>query len=173
MARRAVISGLLLSSLLILLAAQASGTSDSARTTISWTALPFARLSLEGESGQAIVTAFALPQPSEADLERGYREIPKALTLIAASNVHWRLAVRAAEADLGRSYDGTYTKPLSDFQVRAGDEPYRPISTTDQVIAHGPSGRHKVEVDYLILFDRERHRPGDYHVTLTYTITTD
>ncbi|MGQ9477429.1 MAG: hypothetical protein ACUVRH_02945 [Candidatus Bipolaricaulia bacterium] len=173
MTRRVVISGLLLLSLSLFLSTQALGTGDSARTTISWTVLPFARLSLEGETGQAVTTTFALPQPSEADLERGYREIPRALTLIAASNVHWRLAVRAAEPDLGRSYDGSYTKPLSDFQLRVGSEPYLPISNADQVIAHGPSGRKKVEVDYLILFDRERHRPGDYHVTLTYTITTD
>ncbi len=173
MARRAVISGLLLLGLSLFLSAQALGTGDSARTTISWTVLPFARLSLEGQTDQAVTTTFVLPQPSEADLERGYREIPRALTLIAASNVHWRLAVRAAEPDLGRSYDGRYTKPLSDFQLRVGSESYRPVSNSDQVIAHGPSGRQKVEVDYLILFDREHHRPGDYHVTLTYTITTD
>ena len=150
------------------------GAGDSATTTVSWTVLPFAALSIAGEEGRGdvVVTTFALPQPSPADLKRGYLEMEGALTLIAVSNTGWQLIVRTDDPNLGQSYDGTYIKPLNDFQLRARGGEYRSLSERDQVLTAGSHGRYKLGIDYRILF-HQRYRPGNYQITLIYTIVTD
>jgi len=159
--------------LLVIFSPFVLGASDSATTTINWTVHPFATLSFaSGSGGEAVSTTFALPRPSPADLERGYLELERALTLIAVSNTDWRLTVRSEAPDLGQSYDGSYHKPLSDFQLRAAGGEYHSISNRDQTLAEGTHGRYELEIDYRILFHPE-YRPGDYRVTLIYTITTD
>jgi hypothetical protein len=151
----------------------ALGAGDSEITTINWTVLPFATLSIAGEGeGEAISTTVALPQPTAADLERGYVELERALTLIAVSNTNWRLTVRSPNSNLGRSYDGAYVKPLSDFQLRARGGEYCSITNEDRLLTSGTQGRYELEIDYRILF-HPGYRPGDYRVTLIYTITTD
>jgi len=151
------------------------GAGDSATTTVSWTVLPFASLSIGGGrgSGETVSTTVALPRPSDADLERGYLEQGRALTLIAMSNTNWRLTVRSDDPDLGRSYDGFYVKPLGDFQLRTAGGEYRSISNGDQVLTTGTYGRYELGIDYRILFHHELYRPGDYRITLIYTITTE
>jgi len=160
--------------LLIIFSSLAFSASDSATTTVSWSVLPFATLSIAGEegSGDAVVSTFALPQPSAADLNRGYIEVERALTLIAVSNTNWRLTVRSDDPDLGRSYDGSYVKPLGDFQLRTAGGEYRSISNGEQVLMTGRHGRYELGIDYRIRF-HSGYRPGDYRVTLIYTITTD
>jgi len=150
------------------------GASDSATVTVGWRVLPFATLSIAGEQGggAAVVTTFALPQPSAADLNRGYMEFERALTLIAISNTNWQLTVRSDDPDLGRSYDGSYVKPLGDFQLRTAGGEYRNLSNKEQVLTTGGHGRYELGIDYRILFHPE-YRPGDYRVTLIYTITTE
>lgn len=160
--------------LLIIFSSLAFSASDSATTTVSWSVLPFATLSIAGEegSGDAVVSTFALPQPSAADLKRGYIEVERALTLVAVSNTGWQLIVRTDDPNLGQSYDGTYIKPLDDFQLRARGGEYRSLSHRAQVLKSGTNGRYELEIDYRIRF-HPAYRPGDYRVTLTYTITTD
>jgi hypothetical protein len=163
--------------LLLLLTASviALGTGDSARTTVNWTAVPFASLSIggEGASGGTISSRVGVPHPNEEDLARGYLEVEGALTLIARSNTNWRLTIRTPDADLGRSYDRSYVKPLSDFQLRLAGKEYLSISNSDQALTTGTRGQHELGIDYRVLFNREKYRPGDYGVMLIYTIITD
>jgi len=180
--------GFLLLGLLIMLA---QGASSSEKTAVSWSVQPFAVLSIKGsasdESESSISLPFHLPQPTAEDLERGYIEVPSALTLLARSNTSWQLFVHAKERELGRSYDGLYVKPISDFQLRArlrlqgqeGSEPgdhlylYLTISNEDQLLIQGERGEWEIKLDYRILLHRERYRPGDYRITLIYTITPE
>ncbi len=123
--------------------------------------------------GASVSSPFVIPNPTPEDLERGYVERLGAVTLLARSNVPWLIAVRAEDADMGTSFDGSVTKPITDFQVRAsGQGRYLTVQRYDQALTAGPPGEHRVPVDYRVLFDRERHRPGNYRITLVYTIST-
>ena len=187
---------LLLPLLSIMLTLGASGFSsssgsESGSTSVGWSVLPFATLSLspDGNPSSSVSAGFHLPEPTAEDLERGYLEVPDALTFIARSNTDWQLFVHADESELGRSYDGLYVKPLSDLQLRArarvriqeGPEPeakartgsYLPLSNEPQLLIRGGRGEWEIELDYRILLHRERYRPGDYQVTLVYTITPE
>ena len=93
--------------------------------------------------------------------------------LVARSNVNWRIIVHTPDPDMGRSYDGSYVKPLSDFQLRASGSAFFSISNVDQVLAGGAHGKYEVPVDYRVLLHPERYKPGDYHLTLIYTITCE
>ena len=165
--------------LILLLTAICSGAFASSATAtvsveVSWTVLPYLSLCVKGqESGEATVTShYDLRQPSEADLSRGYIEERDALSLAAASNVSWAVKVHALESDMGTSDDGTYTKPLADFSLRANGGPYRSVSGFDQTLASGDAGAHDLVVDYKIDTDKETHKDGDYGLTLVYTITS-
>ena len=149
------------------------GAGDSGTTTATWTVLSYATLSIAGGGGTvgSVIGSLSLPQPTAADLERGYLELGDALTLVAQSNVNWRLSIRTDDPDMGKSYDGTYTKPISDFQLGA-DGAYLTIAHEDQPLAEGGPGEHELKIDYRILF-RQEYRPGNYHITLIYTIATE
>ncbi len=147
--------------------------SATATVTVSWTILPFQSLTIagEGESGTSVVSHFDLRTPTPADIAAGYVEEDGAITLIAASNIPWTVKVHAVEGNMGESYDGTYVKPLSDFLVRANDGEFFPITQFDQTLASGNRGEYKLTIDYKVLLDSDSYKPGDYGLTLVYTIT--
>jgi hypothetical protein len=148
------------------------GQEASATVKVRWTILPFASLSVAGEKGTTVQDNFSLPDPTTFDLERGYMEFPGALALVVTSNTQWWVGVRALEPNMGKSHDGTYTKPLSDFKLRANGGSYQTVGRTSQMIANGQQGMHTLFLDYQVLLDPKLERSGDYGLTLIYTITT-
>jgi len=173
--------GALLGSALVLLLASSPPLlgDSSAAVVVGWRVESTQTLYVLGPDGRAegggtsVASAFVIPNPTPEDLERGYVERLRAVTLLARSNTPWVISVRTEDADMGTSFDGTVTKPISDFQVRAhGRGPYLTVQRYDQALAEGPPGEHRVAVDYRVLFDRERHREGNYRITLVYTIST-
>ncbi|MCD5415664.1 hypothetical protein LR032_00925 [Candidatus Bipolaricaulota bacterium] len=148
-------------------------TSATATVEVSWRILPFQSLTIDGAagSGTRVVNHHALRQPTESDFAVGFIEVEGALTLIAASNIPWTVSVRAVEADMGRSDDGTFVKHLSAFSLRANGAPFFVITQFDQLLASGVAGRHRLTIDYRVELDGESHREGDYGLTLVYTIT--
>ncbi len=146
--------------------------SATATVTVTWRVLPFQSLTIagKGDSGTSVVSHFDLKAPTAADIAAGYIEEDGAITLVAASNIPWTVKVHALEGNLGESYDGTYVKPLSDFLVRANDGKFFPIAQFDQTLASGERGSYKLTIDYKVLLD-SGYKPGDYGLTLVYTIT--
>lgn len=171
---------LLGSVLALLLVSSPSLWGDSSATVqVSWRVESTQTLYVLGPDGRAkgggtsVSSTFVIPNPTPEDLERGYVERQGAVTLVARSNTPWVISVRTEDLDMGTSFDGTVTKPITDFQVRAnGQGRYLTVQRYDQALAEGPPGEHRVAVDYRVLFDRERHRDGDYRITLVYTIST-
>jgi len=149
-----------------------AGSSASATVTVSWKVLPFQSLTILGGEGNgtSVTSHFELGTPTPAEIAAGFIEEDGALTLVAASNIPWTVKVHAVEANMGESYDGTYVKPLSDFLIRANGGEFTPISQLDQTLASGTRGSYQLTIDYKVLLDPE-FKPGDYGITLVYTIT--
>ncbi len=148
-------------------------TSATATVEVRWRILPFQSLTVEGVAGfgTRVLDHHTIRRPTAADFAVGFIKEEGALILIAASNIPWTVSVRAIEADMGRSDDGTYVKPLSAFSLRANGDPFFVVTRFDQILATGVAGRHRLEIDYRVEVERESHREGDYGVTLVYTIT--
>ena len=154
--------------------ALAAGPDSTAVVHVSWTVLPFQSLTVVGSTagtGTSVTTSYTLPEPDAEDFSVGFIEEDEALVLKAASNIPWAVKVHALESDMGTSYDGSYTKPLSDFMIRANGGDFFSISTFDQVLASGGRGSYLLSVDYRVKVDEETHKEGDYGLTLVYTIT--
>jgi len=157
---------------LIPISALAAGPSSSAVVHVSWTVLPFQSLTIGGlTDGTSFTTRYDLPKPDASDFAAGFIEDDGVLVLNAASNIPWTVKVHAVEPDMGTSYDGSYTKPISDFMVRADGGSFFSISTFDQVLASGTRGSYLLSVDYRVKVEEETHKDGDYGLTLIYTIT--
>ena len=147
---------------------------SSTTVRVGFEILPFQQLSISGgrSAGNTAVSTVRLPQPSAADLTRGYIELPNAVNLAVRSNIPWAVTVRTDDANMGQSFDGSYTKPVSDFQLRVGNGAYTPISQRNQVLLQGSYGQHNFNVDYRTLFDPSTYRQGNYQVTVIYTIVS-
>lgn len=119
----------------------------------------------------SLINRYDVHAPSASDFSAGFIEDDGVLVLNAASNIPWAVKVHAIESDMGTSYDGSYTKPLSDFMVRANGGNFFSISTSDQVLASGTRGSYLLSVDYRVKVNESTRRDGDYGLTLVYTIT--
>lgn len=171
--RTLLTSAVLASSLVLLTLPGVSQSSASA--TVSFQLASFQSLSVWGEreSETHLLSVYTIPRPTAPERAAGWIERPRALQLLARSNVAWALRVRALDATMGTSDDGQYRKPVSDFYVRAAGQgsSYVPVQTKDQTISGGPYGEHLISIDYRIRVGSE-HRDGSYQVTLIYTIAT-
>ena len=161
-----------LSVVLFFAASAAAQTSASVNVALGWKVLPYQSLTVTNRTDLGAGSRFELRSPTQADFSQGHIEIPGAVTLVAASNISWSVKVRAVETNMGRSADGTASKPLCDFSLRANNGSYVPISNADQTLVSGGFGVATLVVDYRIETNRESYRPGDYGLTLVYTITT-
>ena len=167
--------GLVLAALLLMYSpiSQADG---SVSGQVGFTILPTQMLTVLGRDntgGQSVTSVFKIPGPSAADLAQGFIERERETVLVVQSNIPWRVSVRTPDADMGRSTDGRYLKPISDLQVRAQGRSYLTVSHEAQVIARGSYGRYELGVGYRVKFNDTNYRPGDYHITLIYTISGD
>jgi len=152
----------------------AAGPSSTAVVHVSWTVLPFQSLTIAGSAtgkDTSVADHYDVHAPSASDFAAGFIEDDGVLVLNASSNIPWAVKIHAIESDMGTSYDGSYTKPLSDFMVRANGGSFFHISTSDQVLASGPRGSYLLTVDYRVKVDEHTYKAGDYGLTLVYTIT--
>ncbi|HAF70790.1 TPA: hypothetical protein DCL37_05520 [Candidatus Acetothermia bacterium] len=151
-----------------LLAAQTSAT-----VTVRWTILPFAVISLAGQSGQgSVVATTSIPDPSPADYQRGFIVIQDAVRLTVLSNTSWTVYAQALGPDLGRSFDGGFTWPLEALEAGVNGRFIR-LSQTPQPLTRGGRGTHTLPVDYRVTIPTQPLPPGDYQVTLLYTVIAD
>ena len=150
------------------LAAQASAT-----VHVRWTILPFAAISLTGQPGQeSVVATTPIPDPSPADYQRGFIVIQDALKLTVFSNTSWTVYVQALSPNLGTSYDGEFTWPIEALSAGVNGN-FVSVSLHPQALARGGRGVHSLPVDYRISIPQQPLPPGNYQVTLLYTVTTD
>ncbi len=148
---------------------------DSASLQVSWRVQSTQTLAILGSGepgGSSVASTFVLPKPTPEDLQRGFIERTRAIVLLVRSNTPWIISVRTDDENMGRSFDGTYTKPVSDLWVRAEGGPYVPLSRKDQVITGGSPGEHQIGVDYRVIFNPDTYREGRYQITVIYTIST-
>ncbi|MCS6936624.1 MAG: hypothetical protein NZ610_08050 [Candidatus Bipolaricaulota bacterium] len=140
--------------------------------TVSFQIASYQNLSIWGERSdqREILSLYRIPQPTPQERAAGWIERPKALQLVARSNLRWALRVRSLEPTMGLSDDGQSRKPVSDLYVRTPQYEVS-VSVRDQTIAHGPAGEFLVPIDYRVRLGPD-HRDGHYHVTLVYTLST-
>jgi len=117
------------------------------------------------------------------DFDTGYKELIEAQTITVWSNVDWVLNVVANAAAF--SYSGDYTdpgKPASDLYIRTSSShskvtdtiAYAPLNTTGFWIAKGGRGGNiSLTVDFKLLLDYAQDLPGNYTLTITYTLSTE
>lgn len=164
----------LLAVAMLCLAILAFAQQDSATVKVSWTVLPFQKLRIVGSSseGPSVTASYALPQPTDFDLARGYLETESAIELSGASNIPWKVQVWTENQDMGQSFDGLATKSISDFKLREhGGGSYLTIAREPQVLASGQLGSFEIGVDYLVtLNENGEYRPGNYGLEITYVI---
>ena len=112
------------------------------------------------------------------DYEAGFVEDIRAnLLLIRDKYNDWKIMVRTNDDDMG--VVGGYIKPVSDLEWRSSGDyatqlTYTGITTYDVEVGRGPSGnrKQKIFVDYRVLLSWAKDVPGDYYLTLLYTLTT-
>lgn len=111
------------------------------------------------------------------DYKQGYQEKVQANLLhIKDQDNDWKVMVRADNSSMG--VIGNYTKPISDFYWRAQgtyaiQTTYTSITNYDVEVARGPRGGLKnLFMDYKVLLSWDKDVPGDYYITLLYTLTT-
>ena len=84
----------------------------------------------------------------------------------------WRLTVESLDTSLGVSDDGRYAKNVSDLQFKPSrNAEWVPMTNLPQVIAIGESGRGTLLLDWRVLLDWRRDRPGRYRTRLRFTIS--
>ena len=121
------------------------------------------------------------------DLHNGFKEINKEMaTLTVLANAPWKVSARAEFKPVG-----SYIKPASDLLIKIKDRAvieegwgsggtfnksfvnFGPLSNEDQVLwMNDKSGDHCLaRVYYRMLLSASRDIPGEYSVTVIYTIS--
>lgn len=113
-----------------------------------------------------------------SDYENGYKEkLPGNILNLRSDKLDWKLWVKTNDNNMG--VIGDYTKPISDFYWKAeGDYAtqtiYTSITNYDIEAASGAksSRERQVPIDYKILLSWSNDVPGNYNLTIVYTLTT-
>ena len=88
------------------------------------------------------------------------------------SDAAWLVIIEAVDAELGISDDGKYYKPLSDLQFRLSqNNTWIELRQQAQEFARGERGKGTFTVDWRVLLDITKDRPGRYRAELRLTIT--
>lgn len=88
------------------------------------------------------------------------------------SDTAWSVTVESLDPDLGQSDQGGYFKPLSDLQYRLStDRTWYELRRLPQEVATGAAGKGSFTLDWRVLLDIARDRPGHYRAKLRFTIS--
>jgi len=122
------------------------------------------------------------------DFLRGFKETNTGKVLLTVlSNTPWKVSARAEFKPVGN-----YTKPSSDFFIKIKDKTsltkangsggmfndafvdFSPLKEEDQVLwSNNKGGDHcQAKMDYRLRLNPSKDIPGDYAVTVTYTISS-
>ncbi|MDP8229488.1 MAG: hypothetical protein P9L93_00075 [Candidatus Gorgyraea atricola] len=112
------------------------------------------------------------------DYENGCKEkISGSLIRLRDTANDWKLTVKTNDSDMG-SING-YIKPIDDFSWKAKGSHatqirYTSITNYDVEVARGSRSAKKLDIftDYKIALSWARDIPGNYDITLVYTLTT-
>lgn len=117
-------------------------------------------------------SAILFPDPDQDDLARGFIEQRSAfkLTILNNSALAWVVKISVSNSDLGRSYDGLYSKPVEDLMVQTDGGGYFPLSAQAQTLLAGANGEFRFDIDFKVLYKKETHRPGAYRAEVIYTV---
>jgi hypothetical protein len=88
------------------------------------------------------------------------------------SDIPWLISVESLAPDLGRSNYGGYAKALSDLQFRlANDRTWTEMREQAQEVTTGNPGKGSFMLDWRVLLDITKDRPGRYSAELRFTIS--
>lgn len=140
-------------------------------------------LALLTPSAQASVILNVIPKKVNMgtvkirDYEAGYLEKAWGNTILVRDTSNdWKVMVKTDYDNMG--VIGNYVKPISDFNWKASGDyatqiTYIDLENYDVEVARGPQGiLGRVYVDYKILLAWANDVPGDYNITVVYTLTT-
>jgi hypothetical protein len=101
---------------------------------------------------------------------------PSAISTTLRSNRNWNFTVRSGSTTFTHTPvpgASTTSKPVSQLLIRQnGTGSFLPISTSNVVIASGPNGNNQ-DRDFDLRFDTTLDdSPGQYAVTLVFTLVT-
>jgi len=114
------------------------------------------------------INRYNFSSPGVADYDRGYLEARQATTLNINSQDNWQLTVQTNNSDLG-----VYGKPVTDFWWRKSNSgfSFQPITAQETVVDTGTAGNYVITVDYKMLLNWGRDKPGSYILVLIYNLT--
>ena len=114
---------------------------------------------------------------SANNYDRGYKEkIQGNILLVTDTSNDWKVLVKTNDDNMG--VIGNYTKPISDFYWKAKGKyatqiTYKGVTNYDVEVARGSKGLFKIVItDYKILLSWAKDVPGNYKLTVVYTLTT-
>lgn len=128
---------------------------------------------------RSIVPAVSLPVPASAfNLATGAASVTSnsAISTTLRSNRLWNFSVRAGSATFSHVPDAgapSSFKPVSDLLIREnGTSSFVPLSMSSVVISSGPNGNNIARDFDLRLDTNLTDSPGQYSVTLVFTLIT-
>lgn len=104
------------------------------------------------------------PKPTADDMERGFVEMPDAISAEISSNVAWKLFLVSRD---GQMEGKKGQKPLQDFRWRpSGTQDYRALSDDMTLVASSKTFCKKkgIHLDCQVLIDWENATPDHYGV---------
>ena len=165
---------------LMLVVGARTGAGEVIRETSILCEVPrFATLTITGDvSG---LMTLAQDGTGSTQYDAGFMESnPDAVVLSCSTNCNWDLGARLAT---NWSCPGVYDKPESDLFIRMGShtggtvqneaDSYVNLTDSNLLILAGAAGalNTKAKMQHKILLDWTRDVPGDYSITITYTLT--
>jgi hypothetical protein len=118
---------------------------------------------------------YTFPNVNKDDFDRGYIEANGALSIKVYSNADWSLLVKTPDRSMSAN-GGKTQKSLETILWRNHESgEYSAISNTDSLIVSkaSPSNGKTFPLDFRILLDLEKDAPGEYELSLLFTMRSD
>ena len=136
-------------------------------TLLLWLALSAAALA----DASISVEDLRFPSPRKQEYRDGEATLSRQ-PVYWESDAPWLVTLEALDGDLGRSDDGEWVKPLADLQFRLSkSRNWYALSQFPQEVERGTAGRGSFNMDWRVLLDIEKDRPGRYRADLLFTIS--
>jgi len=115
-----------------------------------------------------------LPAATEANFDAGFQDAAGP-TATVKSNRPWNLQVNAQAATWTGTNGGRANKPAGDLQwSTSGGAPFTALTTTAVNMygaSQGAGGNQATNVTHRVLWSYTDDTPGDYEITVVYTVT--
>ncbi|MGH9258669.1 MAG: hypothetical protein ACRD08_02045 [Acidimicrobiales bacterium] len=115
-----------------------------------------------------------LPQPGETEFSAGFQDAAGPSATVRA-NRPWNLQVNGQAATWTGSNGGRANKPVGDLQwSTTGGAPFAALTTTAANVfgtSQAAGGNQVTNFTYHVLWSYTPDTPGDYELTVRYTVT--